>query len=1151
MGDCSKYCILRVGEDQQMEDRNKDNFSDKYYNKIYYKRVSEGGVDLIESITQNLVKRDDFLVTKHKDSPSGGSNREIPEYCLLVDVFEGNNANESKKVYRIKESLGELEKCPESHANREGETDEAEDEKTSINDAGCIIINDYSRKDGSEGENTVNGIKDTQTIVLKTNYSSTKNLKDHYIIKNHKSNSLFVIIKADDLRSHGIKISRGLSWESTMIDFIRQFRDPKNPNIIEFSKLPHLIVLFGNEGAIYYRNDDCVRLEGEETNSIVKYAVLFYDAKYTEGEKESHYKGTVQGTMSAFVAGFTAEMCKRKLSSTKRKNASKSDSKSSRNKAERLSLFEVRQSMYSGIAASKRFLEHGYGESENNNIIGEKDKICQEFKNLSEMGQIFEKKLKIRKVPNILIPMYQSGINLDTQNWSIINFIGENNSKKFATEYIKSEDLPNMDTYPVAKFGDLITYDKSEIEKYKSIITLIKNFCCLKTHKEVCAIAIFGPPGSGKSFAFKELVKNIEDSFEIQFIEFNISQFTSPNDLSIAFHQIRNIGLNGKIPIVFFDEFDTQLNGKHLGWLQYFLAPIQDDEFKDGNIIHKIGKAIFVFAGGTSSNYSNFVNGESDSTIDELSKHNVLFKEAKGTDFVSRLKGYVDILGPNPNDLFDSFWKIRRAVLLRSLIKKHLRDIINEKDKNADIDEHIINAMLNVPEYKHGTRSMEAIIKMSSLHHKNRFDPSDLPSSQLLDLHVDTKCFFELLNEETGFTSENYDDIAKNIFFDTRNSDELGDDIWTASAGSDEAYKKMRTSLDSEWENLNNNYKEKYIRTAEFIPEILKILGISVEEKTDDDKLNKIFMPNFNILDYIACLEHDRWIIDSVSLAWTYSKNKLSKMKSHDSLIPYLYLNDSLDSKICVKEYTTKMESGECLSSKIYAINYITNIQNYLNESNLSLVCKKKPANEILKAINNYYSNKGSKLNLLNKNLLIYDEERVEEIAKRLHEHFCKLKEVYYKNKYDVIFRMSWEELPDNVKDRIRDSARRMPKKFAEINCSYIPFYGEDNKPEDHPSIVKEFDCNDIQKLAEIEHKTWITELINNGWRYGECIERDKKLTPNVVPWDYSDRDVRRAVRDYIIDIPKIMLDNGIFIYKLGYGIPKKESGTCDTSLGP
>ena len=125
---------------------------------------------------------------------------------------------------------------------------------------------------------------------------------------------------------------------------------------------------------------------------------------------------------------------------------------------------------------------------------------------------------------------------------------------------------------------------------------------------------------------------------QIEAITFNLSQFDSPDDLLSALHQVRDVGLSGKIPLVFWDEFDTSLAETPLGWLRYFLAPMQDGKFQEGQISHPIGRAIFVFAGGTSASMAEFDKGATSRT----------FESAKGPDFVSRLKGYINVLGPNP-----------------------------------------------------------------------------------------------------------------------------------------------------------------------------------------------------------------------------------------------------------------------------------------------------------------------------------------------------------------------------------------------------------------------------------------------------------------------------------------------------------------------
>jgi len=48
-------------------------------------------------------------------------------------------------------------------------------------------------------------------------------------------------------------------------------------------------------------------------------------------------------------------------------------------------------------------------------------------------------------------------------------------------------------------------------------------------------------------------------------LEFSLFQFKTVGELITAFHKDRNIGLIGRVPIVFFDEFDASFNGKR-GW---------------------------------------------------------------------------------------------------------------------------------------------------------------------------------------------------------------------------------------------------------------------------------------------------------------------------------------------------------------------------------------------------------------------------------------------------------------------------------------------------------------------------------------------------------------------------------------------------------
>ena len=127
---------------------------------------------------------------------------------------------------------------------------------------------------------------------------------------------------------------------------------------------------------------------------------------------------------------------------------------------------------------------------------------------------------------------------------------------------------------PKCRYGHFLTADREEMERLNSIRNLILAYRENLGEKRPLSIAVFGPPGSGKSFAVKQLAAQLFAD-KLSSFEFNLSQFESPDDLHQAFHQIRDGSVHGQIPFVFWDEFDS-LN---LKWLKEFLAPMQDAIF--------------------------------------------------------------------------------------------------------------------------------------------------------------------------------------------------------------------------------------------------------------------------------------------------------------------------------------------------------------------------------------------------------------------------------------------------------------------------------------------------------------------------------------------------------------------------------------------
>ena len=283
---------------------------------------------------------------------------------------------------------------------------------------------------------------------------------------------------------------------------------------------------------------------------------------------------------------------------------------------------------------------------------------------------------------------------------------------------------------PLETVGRWRSADRKEIEGVRSVINVIGNYLAMDKPENPLSIAVFGPPGSGKSFVVKEIAKGLGLDDKAQ-LTFNLSQFESPDELPPAFHQIRDMHLRGMMPLVFWDEFDTPCDETQLGWLRHFLAPMQDGEFNQDGMVHPLGGGIYVFAGATRHSFADFCAGDTEEE-----------RAAKKPDFVSRLRAYIDVHGVNgsPNSVEDELYPIRRAFLLNSLLGR-FAPRLQSPSGEFRLERGVLDAFLRTTRYRHGARSMSTIIQMSSLARKSKFELSSLPSENMLQMHVDMREF--------------------------------------------------------------------------------------------------------------------------------------------------------------------------------------------------------------------------------------------------------------------------------------------------------------------------------------------------------------------------------------------------------------------------
>lgn len=654
---------------------------------------------------------------------------------------------------------------------------------------------------------------------------------DTYPIAN--SNRTVLVIDVDQIRKASIQVSKRLSWERTALDLI--WGITYNPTINILSSFPYVIVYLGLEGAILFEN---VRA----SNKI--YATLFFDPKSLEGDGNNRLGGKLEKIGECILSTMAYEILYDQDGP------------------------DFSRGIQSGMNLA-RFLNY-------NGLIFKNGVLTYPYKDLAETAikneEVFASVLV--KDPNIT-KLQLGGAHNANNDWAIINDTEKEDLMEISKRIVVNGVEHALKKVPLGKFGAKMTFDRFEIEQLNSISQVLNEYVKTKQRKPL-NIAVFGSPGSGKSFAVEQIGKSVIKNVEI--MTFNVAQFISTQDLITSFHQIRDVALSGKLPFVFWDEFDSNFGEKKLGWLQYFLSPMQDGSFRDGNLIHPIGKSVFVFAGGICSTFKEF----SAHTDDNFAMN------IKLPDFISRLKGTIDIAGPNreKRDDSDQFFILRRAMVLRSLLERGYPNIFIEQEgiKKANIDNGVINAFLGVRNFHHGARSMESILSMSTLAGSNHFKKSDLPAESQLNIHVNADEFMGIVN---GIELE-------------------GEKLETLAEGVHKIFCKKMESEGYEWgpETCNENKTHRLLMPYHLLS----------EEDKQQNRLNAIDMPkklldlgyvmlpakdvcetikfSDNEIETLARKEHERWLESKQNQGWVKGEKTNHLRKIHSSMVPWDSLSE-------------------------------------------------------------------------------------------------------------------------------------------------------------------------------------------------------------------------------------------------------------------
>ncbi|MFA5262256.1 MAG: RyR domain-containing protein [Opitutaceae bacterium] len=615
---------------------------------------------------------------------------------------------------------------------------------------------------------------------------------------------LVVIVSASNLRREGANIGQGVSWERTVEDLVRALEN--HPPLRDLARARHLIVTFGCDGAFWRDNQP----QGAVHRCL-------FDRGGIEGDFERIIPGRVFGSQAIFTAAIASHLGNPE---------------------------GIDQGIDRGLQAMRELLVRGHGPAEAT--------PAWPMQALAKVIQDRVSDFAVAEAPRTSAEIATAG-----RDWMLCG-LGRDGRK--ATEplvglatRIARFGVESVTQIPCAKFGKLTTADRQEIEALRQIRNLIQNYHAKARPERPLSLAAFGPPGAGKSFGIKQIARGVLGD-DVAFLEFNLSQIAGENEIVAALHQVRDKALEGRTPFVFWDEFDS---GEYR-WLRSFLAPMQDGKFLDGQLAHAVGKCVFVFAGGTSPDWDHFGPPAGDEKAEKQ------FVLAKGPDFRSRVAGVLNVLGPNPrqhcqpenklwtDDPADLCWPVRRAILLRTWAGVG-------KGTSLDIDAGLLAALLEVPRYTNGARSLERLFRHLLDQGGAALRPAHLPPREQLAMSADADAFLAIIERFAAFRAA-ADVIAPAIHEGWRRE---------MARQTGQPLPAQQDYL-QEFAKLPAHMRADNIAAARRIIDVLALVGLSVVRAgdvptADDQPIADIIDKH---LEFLAEAEHDGWMAARERNGW-------------------------------------------------------------------------------------------------------------------------------------------------------------------------------------------------------------------------------------------------------------------------------------------
>ncbi|GAB7363236.1 hypothetical protein MBLNU230_g3518t1 [Neophaeotheca triangularis] len=587
-----------------------------------------------------------------------------------------------------------------------------------------------------------------------------------------------------------------------------------NGRLDTLATCPNLVVRFGSQGVIHH--------QGRAAYD----PVLYFNPRETEVSRNQHSaRKCVIGSTPAFVAGFSMGFADSGPPSSDR-------------------------GIKTGLAVAQRFVELGFVPNPQNH--------SPEY----PAAQVMDGSMDDNRFTSVRIPSARISSG---DSWSIFEAV-TGDPAEIARQIVVQGEEKTLAQCPITRYGELSSIDRTEQENLGAVSAIVLERIASQIPQPTC-IGVFGPPGSGKKFMTANLVKHFgaDTSFEHLTVDCHTLEAQRLIDI---WHTIRDNTVLGIHTAVSFAGFEALLASD--GPLMNDITRVmRDGTFSDQGQARSTGPAILFLLVDQNTPPSDAVPTPSRTTFAET-------PVVDDSRIVNSLHGIIRTSGPNEQAENDRMFPVRRAIVIRRLLLQHHPHL--RINGNINIDEAVLHALLLVPRYKHGNRSLSKIISTSRLSGRTKFDVSALPPEEQIQLHVDGKTFMSYLR-------------APKLPPALRE---------TLAMGMYEVYKTQRHAMATatereqlatdhsicDWDDLAGELKESTRAQADDIPRKLRAIGCFMLNEDRSAPLVRVraFEPADLLM--LSEMEHERFNAERLQRQWRMGP-RAPRQRTTPFLVPW------------------------------------------------------------------------------------------------------------------------------------------------------------------------------------------------------------------------------------------------------------------------